>query len=88
MKSLPKNLECIGEIMSNFDHSIIANAADKLQKNKTYGRYPAWNFHGIVWYENNQFYCQINQYGIHVDTIKTDTLEEIMEKASEKYGAE
>jgi len=69
-------------VMSNFNREIDR----KLKLGNCYAGYPAWNFYGEVWYENNQFHCEIWRYHCHIDTISVDTLEEIMEEASENYG--
>jgi hypothetical protein len=76
----------MGYIMTNFDHTIEPDAEETLKKNKVFGVYPAWNFRGIVWYEDGVFYCEIWQYGDHVNTIEGDDLSEIMETASQLYG--
>ena len=86
-KTLNKDVYAdMGEIMTNFDHTIVPNAEEALKKNKVFGVYPAWNFRGIVWYEDGIFYCEIWQYGNHVNTIEGNDLSEIMETASQYYG--
>ena len=72
-------------LMTNFDHTIEPDAEQILKSGKIYSGYPAWNFHGEVWFEG-QFYCEIWVYGTHVNTLCADTLQEIMDKASEYYG--
>jgi hypothetical protein len=75
------------DIMSNFDHEINPDAEEFLKNHKVYGDYPAWNFHGSVWFENGMFHCEIWQYHSHVDTISESSLAEIMESASDLYGS-
>ena len=87
MEDRPEGLIDIGEsVMSNFDHQIDLGIAKKLKDGKYYSGYPAYNFHGTVWYDNGKWKCKIKRYRIHIDTIIADTLEEIMNEASEKYG--
>ena len=76
--------------MSNFDHSIDEGLEKALQKGKCYAQYAGWNFCGeVYWGKKEQIYiCEVSRYNIWVDTIQADTLEEIMEKVSEKYGDE
>jgi hypothetical protein len=81
-----ENKEEIDNVMSNFDHEINYEIAEQLKTTNTFAGYPAWDFFGYVWYENNQYHCEINRYCVHIDTISADKIEEIMEIASEKYG--
>ena len=74
-----------GEVMSNFD-GLIEEGADEALRDGAAGSYPAWNFHGTVWHEDGEFHCAIMVYHIHQGVIKADTLEEIMQIASEEYG--
>ena len=73
-------------VMTNFDHSIELDAEEYLRNNKVFCGYPGWNFHGDVWYEDDVFYCEIWQWGNHVNTLKAENLQEIMDLASEYYG--
>jgi hypothetical protein len=80
--------EYLGEVMSNFDHSIDKKIETQLKNKLSYADYPGWDFHGTVWYENDMFHCKVMQYRCHVDTISAETLDEIMEEVSDKYGYE
>lgn len=89
MKMLDRDLyRSIGDssIMSNFDNKIEENAEELLKASKVYGVYSAWDFNGNVWFEDGKFYCEVWQYRFHIDTIEANSLEEIMEMCSEKYG--
>jgi hypothetical protein len=86
LESVPHDLKFIGELMSNFDHKIKNNAEGILKNDRVCGQYPAWNFFGLLWYAENKFKCHIAQYHQHINTIEGDTLQEIMEKASDLYG--
>ncbi len=83
-----ENRENLGDVMSNFDHEIDEDIAKKLYNGKTFATYPAWNFHGTVWYEkkSKKFNCAIMQYHELVNTLKKDSLQEVMETASDLYG--
>jgi len=74
--------------MSNSDHSINQEIADELKTSLSYAGYTACNFYGIVWYENNQYHCEIKRYRCHVDTISSADLIDIMNIASEQYGVD
>ena len=80
------NREWLGEVMSNFDHSIDKDIAKKLRETESYADYSAWNFHGTVWYENEQYHCEIWIYHCHENTISNQDLQEIMDEASYEYG--
>ena len=82
------NREWIGEVMSNFDHCIDNDIAQQLKETISYADYPAYEFHGSVWFEDGQYHCQIKRYGRHIDTISNEDLREIMDEASDKYGYE
>jgi len=83
-----ENREYIGEVMTNFDHSIDNDIAEQLKDTNFYAGYSAWDFHGSVWFENGEYHCQIKRYGNHIDTISNEDLQGIMNEASEKYGYE
>lgn len=83
-----ENLICLDDVMSNFDHVIEKDIEEKLREGNCYAGYPAWNFHGTVMYKDNKFICEIKRYGCLIDTIEAETLEGIMEEASNRYGAE
>jgi hypothetical protein len=87
MEGRPKELRFIDEaVMSNFDHEINIEIANKLREGGYYADYSAWNFHGEVWYDDGKWKCEIRRYHRHIKTIVADTLKEIMEQASHEYG--
>lgn len=83
-----ENRELLDDVMSNFDHSINKDIAKQLKETNSYAGYPAWDFHGMVWYQNGQYHCEIKRYRCHIDTISNEDLKEIMNEASDKYGYE
>jgi len=85
MEAVPSNLENIGVAMSNFDHAIDDGTEDRLKAGGVCCGYSAWNFFAFVWW-NSKFKAMIKQYQVHVDTIEADTLQEIMDIASQRYG--
>jgi hypothetical protein len=89
MKSLKQaNWLEVGEVMSNFDHTIDENIEKKLQAIPgTYATYPGWNFFGYVWYdgEKKTFICEAWQFGNSIEIVE-GTLQEIMDEISDKYG--
>ncbi len=87
MKSIDyKEMECIGVVMSNFDHLVDLEVAKELIKGNCYAEYTAWEFWAAVWFEDNKYYAMIKRYYYHVNTIEANNLEELMSKCSEEYG--
>lgn len=74
--------------MSNFDHVIDEGMEEELKESPKLGNYAGWNFHGDVFYWNNQFHCIVMVYHSLREVISANTLSEIMEEVSEKYGYE
>jgi hypothetical protein len=77
-----------GDIITNLDGSIDRETEKKIKGKKLYASYPAWNFYGGVWWEANQWHCAVKQYHHFMGTLSADTLEELMEEVSDKYGYE
>lgn len=74
-------------VMTNLGHRTNVMIA-KLIKEKLYiGWYVAWDFAGQIWFDDNKYYCVIQQYKENIETIKTDSLKEIMDYCCEKYGS-
>ena len=76
--------------MSNLDRTIDEGLEDELKSNagKMYAQYAGWNFCGYVWFEDEQFVCQVWTYRVPREEIVAPTLEEIMEEVSCKYRAD
>lgn len=87
MKTCPKSGVNLETIMSNFDGVIEEGSELKLKSMDCYGEYTAWNFFGIVWYDGEQFCCEVMQYCSHVNTVYANSLQEIMNKCCEYYGS-
>ena len=73
-------------IMSNSDHEIDEEIAQKIKGKKLTAYYSGWNFHGTVWWENGQWHCEIWQYRSHNATYSAKTLKQLMEDISFDYG--
>ncbi len=85
----PENLEYLGvSVVSNFDHAIDYEIAERLKGGDCYADYPGWNFHAAVWYDTNDnlFKAMVKQYRTHVDTIAAPTIEELHNAVCEAYG--
>lgn len=90
MRIPPKNREYAGSAFcSNFDGAIInREVAGLLTAEKHYADYPAWEWHGDVWFEDGQFHCYVMRYHVHVDTVSADDVEELQKVVCDKWGWE
>lgn len=76
------------QLMSNYDGIINENAASEIKDNLLFSRYSGWNFNGKVWWDNNQWNCEVWQHHEYMETVSHLTLPEIMTEVSDKYGYE
>jgi len=85
---LPEDFEYYDgeDIMSNFDNIIVEETAKAIKGKKLYSSYPGWNFCGDVWYQDNQWHCDVWCYGSCNDSVSADTLEELKEKICKRNG--
>jgi len=75
--------------MSNCDHTIDEGLEEELKEDpRKYADYAGWNFHGDVFYMKGQFHCVVMRHHQFMETIFAQSLQEIMDKVSEKYGAD
>lgn len=82
----PPDAEDLGNLMSNFDGEIDEEIAEQLKSGGKAG-YPAWDFHGTVWWADGKYHCQIMQYRAHIDTVSAETPQTLMEECCARYGA-
>jgi len=76
------------DFCSNFDHAINEEVVEKLKTENVYAYYPAWNFHGSVWYDHGKrmFMCKVKCYRCHVTTIEAETAKELVEFVCDEFG--
>jgi hypothetical protein len=87
----PDDMEQIELSMSNCFHEIDPGLAEALlaSPGKVCAKYSAWDFHGLVYAVPEMpgvFACRVKRYKVVMETITASTLEEIMQKVSDKYG--
>lgn len=85
MEDYPHDWEELDTVMTNFDHSIDWDVAEKLKTGQYTAAYAGWNFNGRVWWAGT-YKCAVWRYGSHVETVISDSLQEIMDTVSERYG--
>ena len=73
-------------VMTNFDHAIDEDVAKEIKGKPLYAQYAGWNFCGEVWWTGEKWACEIHQWRSHVDTVEANTLQEIMDEVSDRYG--
>ena len=77
--------ECL---MSNFDHVVNQDVAQRLRDGNCYAAYPGWNFHALVWFADGKFFCEIWRYRSYVESFCAESPEDLMRAVSDKYGWE
>jgi hypothetical protein len=84
----PYTTELAERVMSNFDHEIDKDAARHLRDEEVFSRYSGWNFNGLVWWDRvaDEWKCEVWTYGNPRAVVGAFTLEEIMQKVSDKFG--
>lgn len=79
----------IDTVMTNFDHSIKADVAERLRATpNAYAPYTGFNFCGYVWSEGEGWACEVWRYNAPCQVIRRDTLEAIMDDVCAEYGSE
>jgi hypothetical protein len=84
---LPEIFEEIDRSMSNFDHTIDEGFEDALKGGKVFGRHAAWDFNGLVWYQDGKFHEEVWVYRSYRKTYGADTLELLMEGVNRDFGS-
>lgn len=76
-------------VMTNFDHEIDQDVADRLKIVEMSADYAAGNFNGQVWWDraDETYKCEVWRFHIPVE-VTWGTLPEIMQNLSERYGWE
>lgn len=81
-ESLPKS----EHTMSNFDH-VIDDGMEEDLRNGMRSEHAAWEFYGLVWFEDGKFYEMVKRYQSHVATYSAKTLEKLMRKVNANHGS-
>jgi hypothetical protein len=78
----------LGDLYSNYDHDIDNAVAYELQAGDCFAFHYAWNFCGSVWYVPSQgkWVNQIHVYTVVTEHIIGDSVDEVIQKANDKYG--
>lgn len=75
-----------GHGLSNLDHTIDDGIEDQLKSGQCWTQYAGINFNGRVWWDGEQFVCDVWVYGVSCELLAAPTLKELMTVVSNKYG--
>ena len=73
-------------LMSNFNHTIKYEIANKIKGKKLFACYTGFNFYGLVWWQNKKWNCEVWHYKIYQKTYSKNTLEELMLDICDDWG--
>ena len=85
---IPSHYRRIGEVMTNFSHTIDYGVAAILAETGASAMYAGWNFCGDVWWTDPNWSCEVWVDLQYQKTFEDPTLEGIMEAVSAEYGNE
>jgi hypothetical protein len=79
----------LGEnLMSNFDHEVNEDVADKLRTTQAVAVYPGWEFNAKCWWDgqNARYLAAVRRYGTLRGTYAAPTPQDLMRAISMEYG--
>ncbi len=74
------------DVITNFDHSIDEDVAEKLREGGTFARHAAWNFNGLVWFDGGRWHERVSVYGQTRNAYTADTLEQLRQIVNDEFG--
>jgi hypothetical protein len=79
-----------GGAFSNFDHSFEHGLEETtkiiIENPDNYFDHNARNFCAYIWFENNIFYEEVWVYRNHSETLKSESLRDLITKTNDIYG--
>ena len=89
VKKMLSDFKDIGELMSNFDHIVDKNVAEKLKKTPNImAGYPGWNFYAYCWFKEGKYHALVLTYQQPREVFSEDTPEELMQEICMEYGSD
>lgn len=73
-------------VMTNLDHSIDDAIAAVLRSSNVVSRHSAWNFNGLVWWQDGQFHERVSVHHAALETLSAPTLEGLMAAVNNRFG--
>jgi hypothetical protein len=80
-------VELADAIWSNFDGVINREIEAQLRKGGCWAKQPAWNYFGIVWFENGQFYENVKSYGVSLGIYSATTVDRLQQIVWSEFGS-
>ncbi|HZM84234.1 MAG TPA: hypothetical protein VFC19_51600 [Candidatus Limnocylindrales bacterium] len=74
--------------MSNFDHNVDEGFEGALRAGGVWGRHAAWEFNGIVWFENGLFHEQVWRRHVPQTMMSAASLRKLMTDVNDQWGWE
>ena len=85
--NVPKNRIYCDITISNANHGLIPDGLEATLKGGGFKTtHYAWDFFGIIWFADGQFYEKVMQYGRHVGSFSADSLHDLVQKVNDEYG--
>lgn len=75
-------------VMTNEDHSVDQDVAEKLRAGGLFAQHSAWNCVGWVWWNDGRWHELVQVHGQARGSYSADTLEELMKTVNDEYGWE
>jgi hypothetical protein len=72
--------------MSNFDHKVDRQVADRLRNGDLVAHYPGDRFHATCWHAGGLFHAAVFTWHFHRVTLSAETPEELMRLVSDRFG--
>jgi hypothetical protein len=88
MLCLPDWPDAGDELMSNYDHEVNHDIAEKLRTGEFTADYPAWNFRATCWFQRGQFHARVKRHKVVQGIWSADTPEKLMAAISSEFGYE
>ena len=76
------------DVISNFDHQIDYDVAEKLKTGKYVSGYPALGYHAKVIYCDGEYIARIKRYQSIQGYVKSKSINGLMELCCDEYGYE
>ena len=83
----PAGYEYISDdIVSNLDHVVDQTVLKRVQHELVVADYPASSFFAEVWFEAGFFRCMVRRFHIHVETLQSESFDDLKEEICNRFG--
>lgn len=74
--------------MTNLGLSYDAGLEADLRSHRRYAIHAAWNFMGVVWFEDGKLHEEVWQFDLPIDHLESESIASLMDLANGKYGGD